>query len=117
MKAIAIWIGIAIATLLYFFGKPAFPHEAPSGWSYPYQCCSGYDCREVDAPDTPQSERHHSVQVIRINGGYEISTTREPIMDNDPKIKDSPDGEFHWCSVGGKDDSKTICLFVPPPLF
>lgn len=32
----------------------------------------------------------------------------------DSRIKDSPDGEFHWCTTQGKNDGKTICLFVPP---
>jgi cupin superfamily acireductone dioxygenase involved in methionine salvage len=29
-------------------------------------------------------------------------------------VKNSPDGVYHWCSVAGANDSKTICLFVPP---
>ncbi len=32
----------------------------------------------------------------------------------DARIKESPDGEFHWCSVGGSDAGATVCLFVPP---
>ncbi len=32
----------------------------------------------------------------------------------DRKVRQSPDGQFHWCSFAGKADGKTICLFVPP---
>lgn len=30
-------------------------HEAPTGWSYPYACCSGLDCREVGDAYTPNA--------------------------------------------------------------
>jgi len=88
---------------------PAAAHDAlptaakPNGWTYPFSCCSGYDCREVSAKSI--SERPE---------GYVISSSGEVVAYQDKRIKDSPDGEFHWCSVAGKNDSKTICLFVPP---
>ena len=46
--------------------------------------------------------------------GYVIEGTGEVVAYQDRRLKDSPDGEFHWCSVAGKNDGKTICLFVPP---
>ncbi|MEO5755290.1 MAG: hypothetical protein ABIQ51_00390 [Mesorhizobium sp.] len=88
---------------------PAFAHDAkptaamPQGWTYPYSCCSGYDCREVS--QTSISERPD---------GYVIKGTGEVVAYSDKRIKDSPDGEYHWCSVAGSNDGKTICLFVPP---
>lgn len=78
-------------------------HDAVSGWAYPNSCCSGYDCREVK--ETAISERPE---------GYVIQGTGEVLGYRDTRLKDSPDGEFHWCSVAGKNDSRTICLFVPP---
>ena len=86
-----------------------YPHDAlptaakPQGWNYPYSCCSGIDCREV--PGTAIGEKPE---------GYVIKGTGEVIAYSDTRIKDSPDGEFHWCSVAGADDSRTICLFAPP---
>lgn len=85
---------------------PAAAHRAPSGWSYPYSCCSGIDCREV--PAKAISERPE---------GYVINNTGEVVQYGDKRVKDSPDGEWHWCSVAGADDTRTICLFVPPRLF
>lgn len=82
---------------------PVLAHDAPSGWKYPLACCSGYDCREVPAS-----------AVVEGPEGYVIRTTGELIPMSDRKVRMSPDGVFHWCSVAGKDDGKTICLFVPP---
>lgn len=82
----------------------ALPTSAkPQGWSYPFSCCSGYDCRAV--PENAISERPE---------GYVIDGTGEVVGYRDVRLKNSPDGEFHWCSVAGADDSRTICLFVPP---
>ena len=84
---------------------PAGAHDAPKGWSYPFACCSGFDCREVSAKLV--SERPD---------GYQVPSG-EVVAYSDRRLKDSPDGEYHWCSVQGKDDGKTICLFVPPPAY
>lgn len=78
-------------------------HDAPTGWRYPFSCCSGFDCRPVDAKAI--SERPE---------GYVIQNTGEVVRYSDARLKNSPDGEFHWCSVAGAQDSRTICLFVPP---
>lgn len=85
----------------------AIPTAAkPNGWSYPLACCSGYDCREVGVGS--------DIRIVEGPDGYRISTTGEVIPMLDAKVKPSPDGEFHWCSQGGRDDGETICLFVPP---
>ena len=85
-------------------GHEALPTAAePDGWSYPTACCSGYDCRMV--PQTAISERPD---------GYVIGPTGEVVGYRDARLKYSPDGEYHWCSVAGADNGRTICLFVPP---
>lgn len=104
-------IGLSAAALVSL-ADPASAHDAkptaakPNGWSYPFSCCSGYDCREVSSKAI--SERPE---------GYVIKGTGEVVTYTDARLKDSPDGEFHWCSVAGADDSRTICLFVPPRSF
>lgn len=82
---------------------PSIAHDAPTGWSYPSKCCSGIDCRPVTAKQI--SERPE---------GYVIQSSGEVVAYQDARIKDSPDGDYHWCSLQGADDSRTICLFVPP---
>ena len=81
------------------------PSATAHSW-YPHECCSGIDCREVPAKNI--SERPE---------GYVIKNTGEIVRYGDRRVKDSPDGEYHWCSVAGADDTRTICLFVPPRLF
>ena len=85
---------------------PAASHQAASGWNYPNECCSMKDCRAVSADKVSESPT-----------GYVIRSTGEEIAYTDRRIRNSPDGEHHWCSVGGRDDSRTICLFVPPVSF
>lgn len=94
------------AAAAFVMAAPSFAHDAKSGWSYPFACCSGYDCRAVEPRRI--SERPE---------GYVIDTTGEVLAYNDRRVRNSPDGEYHWCSVAGRDDSRTICLFVPPKLF
>lgn len=87
----------------------AFSHDAlptaaqPLGWTYPWACCSGIDCRTISADRVRQSPV-----------GYIISPTMEVIPYTSTKIKPSPDGAYHWCTKGGQETTATICLFVPP---
>ena len=98
-------VALSAASLMsaIVLAAPALAHDAPSGWIYPLECCSNYDCREVEKAEVEEGPL-----------GYVIRTTGEVIPMTDAKVKMSPDGEFHWCSRGGKQDGATICLFVPP---
>jgi len=89
---------------------PALAHDAkptaakPQGWSYPFACCANYDCRTT-----------HTGEVLEKPEGYVIAGTGEVVPMSDKRVKDSPDGDFHWCAhQAGLDAGKTICLFVPP---
>lgn len=100
------------ALLLTVLSFSAHAHDAlptaglPEGWSYPFACCSGFDCRAVS--DKAIGERPE---------GYVIQGTGEVVGYGDMRVKNSPDGAFHWCSVAGANDGRTICLFVPPRSF
>lgn len=84
----------------------AAAHSAPSGWSYPYQCCSDQDCQPV-----------HGAAVKEGPDGYVVEETGEVIGYRDSRLKPSPDGEFHLCLRPGNAHSRAICLFVPPRAF
>ena len=79
----------AIAAL----APPAVAHDAqptaatPQGWKYPFACCANYDCKEV--PQSSISERPE---------GYVIKGTGEVVAYADKRVKNSPDGEYHWCA-------------------
>jgi hypothetical protein len=104
------WLRLGASSTLCFAASavamPAGAHEAPTGWRYPYSCCSGYDCREVSSKVIGEGPE-----------GYVIEGTGEVVSYSDARLKNSPDGEYHWCSVAGADDTRTICLFVPPHSF
>lgn len=95
-----------VLALALFAPRPAGAHDAPAGWSYPYACCSGYDCRQVPTRTISESPN-----------GYVINRTGEVVSYSDTRVKDLPDGEYHWCSTGGAEDGHTICLFVPQHLY
>jgi hypothetical protein len=80
----------ALADLAASALVPALAHDAPKGWSYPVSCCSGFDCREVSAADISEKPE-----------GYVVGKTGEVVAFSDRRLKNSPDGEFHWCSVAG----------------
>lgn len=93
-----------IATFMLLFGcVGAEAHDAPTGWSYPPLCCSGIDCRPVASSAIKEGP-----------AGYVITSTGELVPYRDKRVRNSPDGEYHWCSMLGEDDTRTICLFVPP---
>lgn len=120
VNQIAVSVVISSAALLFYivisillFMQMADAHDAiptastPLGWKYPWACCSNMDCKEVEAKGV--SERPE---------GYIILSTGEVIGYADKRVKDSPDGEYHWCAhQAGLDAGHTICLFVPPKGF
>lgn len=109
----SIAVGLAIGTMalgiVAISSGNAWPHDAiptaamPEGWKYPFSCCALYDCRAAKAGEvTERPDGYHTPSGDIV--GYQ-----------DKRVKDSPDGDFHWCShQSGADAGKTICLFVPP---
>jgi hypothetical protein len=102
------WIATAASTaaILAITSGLVSAHDAPTGWTYPLSCCSDYDCRQVPADWVEERP-----------DGYRIVITGETIPMTSRKVKHSPDGVYHWCSVAGSDEGSTICLFVPPRSF
>lgn len=85
---------------------PAYAHDAKSGWSYPFACCSNQDCREVNVPET-------EVMVSEVQGGFSVNTSGEFIPWDDSRVRPSPDGKYHLCTLNGENGGRTICLFRP----
>lgn len=98
-------LALSLAAVLSGTAFPSSAHMAPTGWAYPYQCCSDRDCQPV-----------HGTEVTEGPDGYLIEETGEVLGYSDPRLKVSPDGEFHLCAAPGKR-SAAICLFVPPRSF
>jgi hypothetical protein len=79
----------------------ALPHQAPSGWQYPPECCSNQDCKPMADRDIPKP----------LPGGDWLLTTGEVVPRS--KVKWSPDGHYHLCKLEWEPFT-TYCLFVPP---
>jgi hypothetical protein len=80
--------------------SPVLAHD----W-YPYNCCSGHDCRPIEQSDVDATP-----------DGFFIKESRETIAYSDPRIRKTPpegDAKYHRCSVGGRPESETICLYIP----
>jgi hypothetical protein len=108
MRRLPIIAAAFAGALTWAYGHDAKPTSIlPQGWSYPFACCANYDCQEV--PDA---------SIVEGARGYEIRKTGELIPMSDKRVRQSPDGKFHWCAhQAGLDAGKTICLFVPPRSF
>ena len=116
--AVAFWTGIIVLIAIgavMCWAVTAYAHDAtptaaqPLGWTYPWSCCSSLDCKRVSG-----------VSVHETPDGYVVDGAKDAaaIGYQDKRIKDSPDGEYHWCAhQAGVDAGKTICLFVPPKGF
>ena len=91
----------ALALVAWLIARPAHGHDAPSVWSYGFECCSGIDCREI--PDGTVGE---------MAAGY-VAPSGETIGCRDARLRRSGDEHFHWCTEGGRADGATICLYVP----
>jgi hypothetical protein len=100
------WLGVAGLFLftLWLFGMlamlPAQAHHAPSGWSYPWQCCSNRDCRPVEC-DTLEEIEDGKVRDIENGQTYDRSM-----------VQSSGDSHCHLCTELGKVDGKPICAFI-----
>ena len=99
MKVCKIVLFVSVSGL----ASPAVAHDAPAGWSYDPNCCSSIDCRQIP-----------SAALTEGPNGYVISIGNETVPYGDRRIRNSPDGFVHWCTVNGRDDGRTICLYVPP---
>lgn len=92
-------LGLALSLPALLVPRTARPHE----W-YPAYCCSGQDCYEISQED-----------VEFAGEGYFIKATGEYFPRT--AVPESPDGKFHRCSVGGKREGRTLCIFAPAAAF
>ena len=90
-----------VASVAFSSFGPARAHDAPSGWAYAPECCSNRDCHQIEDD-----------AVTIVPGGWRIKATGE--IFRQAEVRMSKDGRFHRCSVQGRDDARTFCLYVPP---
>ncbi len=83
---------------------PADAHDAPSGWTYPPECCNEIDCKQIDPGE------------VTVEPGVYLWRGKRIAFDS-PKIRRSPDKFFHGCLAGHWGDTSGMtevqCFFVP----
>ena len=94
--AAGVGLGLISASIFFISG------EAQSHSFYDPSCCSGRDCHPIAM-----------TAVVVGHDGYHVNSTGEIISFRDSRIRPSPDGGYHRCSYGGRNSSRTICLYVP----
>ncbi len=103
---------IAVALVLTAAATDTRSHQTASGWDYPFECCSGADCAQIDARAVREIPSGFVVTVAP--GQHPIWSTerREPLILEIPhqKARLSPDGKWHLCI---NDAGEMLCFFSP----
>jgi hypothetical protein len=100
----------AAAPLLVFLPPLKDAHHTNSGWTYPLECCSERECREIGVG-------HLEAEPVPSSNGWRLSDgTVIPFH----LARRSPDGHFHVCRRTGESVGEIIkpadgpfCLWVP----
>lgn len=96
----AVFLLWAILFAAFWSVPVALSHE----W-YPYNCCSGFDCRAVSQDDLSATDK-----------GWLVKSSGEVVPYGDQRIKATPPeggGLFHLCTEGGRADGRVICIYIP----
>lgn len=103
---------ITIAVMLAAGAKGICAHEAPSGWEYPFACCSGADCARIDASTVRARPPGFIVTVAPGHHPMWPRERRETLILEIPydKARHSPDGLWHLCI---NDAGQLLCFFAP----
>lgn len=105
-------VSITIAMLLAAAATETRSHPAPSGWDYPFECCSGADCARIDAGAVRESRSGFVVTIAPGRHPMWPTERREPLVLEipHPKTRQSPDGFWHLCI---NDAGELLCFFAP----
>jgi hypothetical protein len=104
---------LALCIALLVLPSSVSSHEAPSGWSYPIQCCSNRDCTKIDASEVRATAQGYEVTLKP--GMHDFITEKtgaRSYVIPYSRARQSPDGEFHICI---RMDLQLLCFFAPPP--
>ncbi|PWJ81544.1 hypothetical protein C7441_11076 [Pseudaminobacter salicylatoxidans] len=93
---------LVLCVTIFWFMTASEAHDATAERSYAIECCPNRDCGQVPAD--------------WISGGPDgvrIIPTGEVIPYSDTRIKQSPDGQIHWCRPPEVPSPRTICIYLP----
>lgn len=93
--------GILAGIVLIGLHGKAYPHQAPTGWTFDSRCCGNGDCYPVQTDAIKEGP-----------DGYHIQSTGEVIPYQSTKVLPSPDGLPYRCSTAGSVMGVTYCIYV-----
>ena len=100
--------------VLWIWPLVALAHNAPSGWAYDAECCSGVDC--APAPVGGVRETRSGYVIIIEPGGHPMVPANAPplvalVPHGDPRLRVSGDEQRHVCISYSR---AVLCVYVPP---
>lgn len=103
---------ISLAMMLAAGATETRSHPAPSGWEYPFECCSGADCAQIDASAVQENKPGFIVTIAPGRHPMWPTERRKPLVLEVPyqKVRLSPDGLWHLCI---NDAGELLCFFSP----
>ncbi|KRE00133.1 hypothetical protein ASE63_08535 [Bosea sp. Root381] len=103
---------IAMAGLVALGASQPRAHQAPMGWDYPYHCCSGADCAQIEAEAVRESPYGFVVTILPGEHPMWPTERRKSLTVYVPydKATASPDGRWHLCI---NDAGDLLCFFAP----
>lgn len=105
------FLALAAIVALSSCMRPAFAHEAMSGWAYPASCCSGVDCAEINGAAVQETPGGYVVTVRP--GAHPMWRADRPgalvVRVAYAEAKPSPDGHWHLCING---QGELLCFFA-----
>ncbi|CAM5184043.1 hypothetical protein ARD30_12395 [Bosea thiooxidans] len=109
MRVIA---SFAMVALLTVGVTRALSHQAPSLWDYPFNCCSGADCAQIEAEAVREVPSGFVVTIAPGRHPMWPKERRAPLRVEIPheKAQRSPDGHWHLCI---NDAGELLCFFAP----
>lgn len=122
---VAMLAGLGATFLPQFAVRPAFPHQAPMGWSYDRSCCSGKDCHQIDDASVSEGAMGYTV-TLTPDQHHQLMQPRTFFVEHgSERIRPSPDGRYHacitmegeWFANGAVIGGYLVCLYVPPRAF
>lgn len=107
---ITIWVMGILGALIFAYATmaDADAHQAPTGWAYPFECCSNKDCGEIPASAVVEGPNGF---VVTILPGQHDMVKDAPVQYLIPygTEKPSPDGLTHICL---NPALKMLCFFT-----
>lgn len=107
--------GTAVCAILFAAAGlgPASAHQAPSGWTYPRECCSDtQDCQTIRASDVSEDKDGYIVTLKPGEHRHAPDGGTFYMLDN--QVKPSGDDEYHVCIHEYTNGPGAICLYIPP---